>query len=749
MRKLLWFTIGFALACILGAYVYSSWLLLGIPICLLCFVIAVVLRKRHCILSVIAVICLGFSLGLIWFAGYRSVYLKSAIEADGSEQILDAQIIDYSEPTTYGVSVKAKLTIDGRTYRAVLYLNGKHDLNPGDSVRCRFRLRMTHEGLEGNTYHRGSRIFLLAYSQGDETYTFTDQIPMRYLPATLRWELTKKIDSLFPADTAFFAKALFLGDRSDVDYETNTAFKVSGISHIIAVSGLHISILCSVIYVIAGRKRPIIALIGIPTLIFFAAVTGFTPSVTRACVMQILLILSDNLLREDDPPTSLSVAVLIMLVCNPIAITSVSLQLSVGCMIGIFAFSEKIHQWVCAWGFWKGWKGKTRRVRFRSWIASSISITFSAMFLTMPLVAYYFGCVSLIGFLTNLLTLWAISWIFYGIMLVCIVGFFWQQGAVAIAWMVSWLMRYVLLIAKTLSSFPLAAVYLKSGLIVGWLIVCYLLIIAFIIWKKRKPFILVGSLALSLLTAILVSWLSPLMSQSQVTILDVGQGQSIILQSGGKTFLVDCGGEDPEEAADQAAETLLSMGIYRLDGIILTHYDLDHSGGIPYLLTRIKASCVYLPEFSEEEDSQQAILDAADQASVLVLQDTHLAWSDCSMEIFAPISQSDDNESGLSVLFCGRNCDILITGDMSTSMENKLILEKSIPRLTAVVAGHHGSPYSTGDGLLSTIKPQYVFISVGLDNPYGHPSDEVLERLSRHGCIVYRTDRDGTIVFRR
>jgi competence protein ComEC len=418
-------------------------------------------------------------------------------------------------------------------------------------------------------------------------------------------------------------------------------------------------------------------------------------------------------------------------------------------MVGIFAFSKKIHSWVCNWGFWKDWKGKTQCVRVRSWIDSSISITFSSMFITMTLAAYYFGCVSLIGFLTNLLTLWAISWIFYGIMLVCLVGFLWPQGAAAIAWVVSWLMRYVLLIAKTLSSFPLAAVYLKSTLIGGWLVICYLLIIAFLIWKNRKPFILIGSLVMSLMVAILLSWLLPLMSQSQVTILNVGQGQSIVLQSGGKTFLVDCGGEDPKEAADQAAETLLSMGIYRLDGIILTHYDQDHSGGIPYLLTRIKATNIYLPAFSEEDGSQQVILDAADHASVLVRQDTHLAWSDCSLEIFAPISQSDDNESGLSVLFCGRNCDILITGDMSISVENKLLLEKNIPQLTAFVAGHHGSPDSTGDGLLSTTNPQYVFVSVGLDNPYGHPSEEVLERLSRYGCIVYRTDRDGTIVFRR
>jgi competence protein ComEC len=247
----------------------------------------------------------------------------------------------------------------------------------------------------------------------------------------------------------------------------------------------------------------------------------------------------------------------------------------------------------------------------------------------------------------------------------------------------------------------------------------------------------------------MLSWLRPLTANSQVTVLDVGQGQSILLQSHGKTFLVDCGGDDREDAADQAAETLLSMGIYRLDGVILTHYDSDHAGGIPYLLSRISADSVFLPAATQQEESNQTVLDAAEDAAVLVDRDIQLAWEECSITIFAPLSSSDDNESGLSVLFRGENCDILITGDMGISGENKLLLEKDIPQLTALVVGHHGSSYSTGEGLLVKTRPQYSFISAGQDNPYGHPSKQVLDRLEKYDCFVYRTDQDGTIVFRR
>ena len=749
MRKLMWFTIGFTLACVLGAYVYAAWLLLGIPVGLISFTFAIVFRKHCKVFPVVAAVCLGLSLGLAWFGAYRHFYLSPIAKIDGSERMLTAHVIDYSVPTERGTSVKAKIVIDGRTYRTVLYLYEQADLKPGDNICGIFRLRMTHEGLEGDTYHRGSSIFLLAYAQNEIKHQSADTIALRYLPATIRQELTETIEFLFPEDTSFFAKAMFLGDRSDVDYETNTAFKVSGISHIIAVSGLHISILFSVVFVIAARKRLLTALLGIPVLIFFAAVTGFTPSVTRACIMQILFILSELMLRECDRPTSLSAAVLVMLVCNPIAVTSVSLQLSVSCMVGIFLFSEKLQQWICGFSFWKNWKGKSLKVRLRYWFASGISITISAMFFTTPLVAYYFGCVSLVGVITNLLTLWAVSWIFYGIMLTCIIGMFWFQGGFAVAWISSWLIRYVLIVSRILSSIPLAAVYTKSVFIVCWLIFSYLLVFAFFLCRKRKPYLLISSMLMSLALALLLSWYFPLTANSQVTVLDVGQGQSIILQSKGKTFLVDCGGDHAEEAADQAAETLLSMGIYRLDGIILTHFDGDHADGIPFLLSRICADSVFVPEFAEKDGSKQNILNAAGDAVVTIQQDLQLAWSDCTLTIHAPIFQSDDNESGLSVLFCGANCDILITGDLGITGENKLLLDKNIPQLTALIAGHHGSPYSTGEGLLMVTKPQYVFISVGQDNPYGHPNQQVLDRLNQYQCIVLRTDQDGTIVLRR
>lgn len=745
----MWFSLGFGVACAIGAYCYTPWLWIFSVAALLFAVGALFVRRDWKLWRPVVASSLGVAMGLGWFCGYQHFYLQSAFELDGTQVALTAETSDYSYATNHGSAVKARLTLSGKSYPAVLYLPDKEQLNPGDRITGEFRLRMTHEGLEGNTYHRGNGVFLLGYATGECAFAPCDDTPFRYYPAVIRSETINRLETLFPEDVAFFTKALLIGDRSDVDYETNTAFKTSGISHIIAVSGLHVSILFSVIFILSGKKRVLTALLGIPLLLLFAAVAGFTPSITRACIMQIIMILALLINREYDPSTALSAAVLIMLLVNPVVITSASFQLSVGCMGGIFLFSGKIQNWIVSFRLWREWKARSIGAKLRQWFASGIAVTISAMFFTTPLVAYYFGCVSLVGMITNLLTLWAVSWIFYGILLACIVSFIWQQAAMVIAWLIAWLIRYVLAVARLLSGVPLSAVYTKSIYIVLWLALCYLLIAIFLLWKKRRPYILISCGLLGLVLALFCSWLEPMLDSSRMTVLNVGQGQCILLQAQGKNYLVDCGGDSDTAAADLAAETLMSMGIFELDGVILTHYDDDHAAGVTELLSRVPAQTVFLPRQTENFEMRQEILLACAGSSVYVEEDITLSWEDTSLCVFAPISDVSENERGLCVLFRGEKCDILITGDIGIDSEDRLVLQKDIPELTALVAGHHGSKYSTGAPLLAATSPQYVFISVGVDNSYGHPSQEVLDRLAEYGCQVYRTDQDGTIVFRR
>jgi competence protein ComEC len=240
-----------------------------------------------------------------------------------------------------------------------------------------------------------------------------------------------------------------------------------------------------------------------------------------------------------------------------------------------------------------------------------------------------------------------------------------------------------------------------------------------------------------------------MMNDTAVTMLDVGQGQCIILRSQGRTFLIDCGGDSDEAAADLAADTLLAQGISGLDGIVVTHYDRDHAGGVGYLLQRVPADAIFLPDSPDEDRILKTILPYTNGCEVYVGQDLKITWGDCDMTVFAPILSNSDNERGLCVLFRGLKCDILITGDLSGLGEKLLLKEKDIPRVTVLVAGHHGAASSTSELLLSYTEPDTVLISVGADNSYGHPDGTVLARLERYGCEVRRTDLEGTIVIRR
>ena len=747
VRKLMWFTIGFGAACAFCAYFWGvEGLLLPAAGFAAVFLGLAVAGRKYRVLRIPALICLGIAFGLGWFHIYSDWYLSKAKDMDDRIASVTAYCSDYSYETKYGTAVDAVLYLEGNPYRAKCYVSGDIPMEPGDILEGPFRLRVTTpEGEYASAYYQGEGVFLLAYQYEDVKLTRPGELPRWTFPKILRQELLTLIDELIPADAAPFCKALLLGDRYDLDYETETAFQTSGIMHIVAVSGLHVTILFTLIYTICLKRRWLVALLGIPALALFAVVGGGSPSIVRACIMQALIIGAMLFDREYDGPSELAFACLAMLLVNPLIIRSVSFQLSAGCMMGIFLFQKKISDWLLGkLGDSRGKLGK----RLKNWLAKSVSMTLSSMSLTTPLAAYYFGTVSVVGILTNLLTLWIINFIFYGIMIVCLSGGFWPSAGGALGSMIAWPVRYVLGTAILLSRIPFAAVYTASIYIVAWIIFVYVLLAVFLLMKEKRPELLAGCAVLGLCLALTASWLEPMTDNCRMTVLDVGQGQSIILQSEGKTYLVDCGGSYDDTAADLAAQRLLSQGIARLDGVILTHFDADHAGGVGYLLSRIPADMIFYPDY-EDTSGTRVLLESAMAGRINpVSRDLMLSYGDTKITIFAPVIADSGNESSLAVLFQAGNCDILITGDRSALGERILLKTAQIPDLEILVAGHHGSKYSTCEELLAATTPEIVVISVG-ENSFGHPAQEVLGRLEKFGCAVYRTDIHGTVTFRR
>ena len=747
MRKLVWFTLGFGAACALSFAIQIPWfapLFLLIPIAAFVLLGQSFRPGRGMALLLLGVLC-----GALWNRAYDEFYLSVLEKMDGQTAQATIEVGAYPTVTQYGITAEGQIRLEGKTYLVMLYLDDTElQLKPGDSVTGSFGFRYTGiQAAKSNLYQSARGVQLVAYQDEEVEVTICESVPLRHYPQVLRLRLLNIMDATFPSDTAGFAKALLLGEREGIDYATDTAFSVSGISHIIAVSGLHVSILFALIYFITGRRRFLTVLLGIPVLIFFAALAGFSPSITRACIMHSLMMVALLIDREYDGPVALSFAALVMMVANPAVLFSTSFQLSFGCMAGIFLFGQRLQTWMSD-AFPMAKTGSLAN-RLRRWLISGTSVTLGAISLTTPLVAYHFGVVSLIGVVTNLLTLWVVTFIFYGTMLVCLLGYFVPAVAAAAAWIVAWPIRYILGISKILSSLPLAAVYTESIYIVIWLVTTYLMLAVFLMIRRKKPAVFAACVTVGLCGALLASWLEPMTDDCRVTALDVGQGQCILLQAEGKTYMVDCGGDFGSTAADKVASTLLSQGISRLDGIIVTHYDEDHTGGIPLLLSRIRADMIFLPTSPDLDGAADAIEAAATGKLLYVDEDMVITFGEAKLTIFGPLSGQTSNESSMCVLFQAADCDILITGDRSDFGERMLLREVQLPKLEVLVAGHHGSDSSTGEELLGATRPEIVLICAGKNNRFGHPHPNVLARLERHGCRVYRTDTMGTLTFRR
>ncbi len=749
MRLLMLFTIGFCAGSGFCAYVVwdqsALWPLLA-AFCFLLFLLCQIIHKRPMLVA--SVCLLGATVSVLWYWGYDSFYLSDARKLDQVTTTAEVMVGDYGFDSGYGVAADGKMEIHGKSYNVRIYLYEEAALAPGDRVRGEFRFRYTGAGGElGSSFHQGDGIFLLGYSRGTWEVESAESGSVRYFPVRLRERVLGIIDGIFPGDTEPFASALLLGDDSGLTYQENTVLKLSGIRHVVAVSGQHLVILMAAIMMLSGRSRRIACYLSIPATILFSAMAGLTPSILRACVMQLVVMGAFLSKRDYDAPTALSFAVLLMVAANPLAITSVSLQLSVGSIIGMFLYSSRIYKRMREWYFFKDIDPQSLAGKFLHWVIGSLSVTLGAMVVTVPLSAVYFRTVSLIGMLTNLLTLWLITFVFYGIITTVVVGAIWSAAGNILGKILSVPIQFILGVSGELSRVPGGCLYLRNETIVWACIIAYVVLLTMLYWKQLRVWMGTCMITCVLFLGILSSWTKPAEDHWRMTMLDVGQGQCILLQSGDRTYMVDCGGDYAEGTADVACETLLSMGISRLDGLILTHFDRDHTCGAQYLLSRIQVDILMLPEEAEHAFGE-FLAEETRQSAIVVSQDISFTWNDASLTVFAANGGDYGNEMSLCVLFQSKNCDILITGDRPVETELALLFHRQIPELDYLVAGHHGAQTSTGDALLRYLKPKTVLISCGKNNRNGHPSAALLARLKEHGCKILRTDLQGTITIR-
>lgn len=734
MRKLAIFSFSFAAAA--AAYVYflpPRWALYLAA----CLAPAALLPIKRAVRLRIG--AFGLAVGFLWSWGYERLRIYPLREYCGYATELSATVCAAPEETDGGCRTVVRVG-DGKL---LLYLNcPPQSVRIGDRVHVWARVEDVSRGTqdkERNLYYPSCDISLVGFAHGEAE--IVPQSPaLRDLPAAAAVRVRERITKLFPPDVEGFLRGLLTGDRSGMSYELRNRLSLTGLSHVVSVSGMHVSLLFGVLLALCRRRRALTVLLSVPLLTFFAAMLGFTPSVTRAVVMNTIVLCAPLAGREEDQPTTLGFALLVILLANPWAVANVSLQLSFLAMAGIFLLAGPMHRRLCGLLPKALQKSRCLFARALRAVLLIVSVSMSVQTVSLPLAAWYFGMVSLLAPLTNLLCVSLIAAVFTlscgalalslcSLPLGCALG-----GVIALP------VRLCLSVTKLLARFPLCAVYTSSPYITAWLAATCLLI-ALAIWKRRVLPSLLGICA-GLAAALLFSF----STRFSLTLMDVGQGQTVVLQDGRQTAVIDCGGDREDYYGERLARQLLAQGKTRVDVLLLTHFDSDHTCGTAQLLARLPVGVLLVPDM--EGEGREAILACADAYGVpvrVITEDVTMQIAGTELQIMAP--ESAEGNNGLAALMSRGTCDILVTGDMDIEAEERLLQTHTLPELDVLVAGHHGAATSTGEALLEATQPRLVLISAGEGNSYGHPSAQTLARLA--DIPVLRTDQCGDIVITR
>lgn len=578
-----------------------------------------------------------------------------------------------------------------------------------------------------------------------------------FLTNQLRQKIIKNAQQILPKDVSQVLLGVLLGEKSGITEEDKENFRLSGMSHILAVSGMHTSyVILGLTYIFAKlpKKRKYILLIIF--LVFFMFLTNFTPSVVRAVIMSIMMIISKLMYRKNDTINALFLSCLILLLYNPYLIKNIGLILSFLGTLGIVLFIKT--------------NLPKTKIRKNSTIYNILSVSVSAQILIFPIIIYYFNVISFSFFISSFICSFLVGIIFiYGLANLSI-----SFISIKIAKILSPILKVLLIIlissAKFIASIKILNLTVPTPSEIS-IIIYYVLI--YILYKLKSPkdnlrryekkmikYIQTNMkkiIAIFVILSIIQFAYKPLYyainKDIVIHFIDVGQGDSmLVISPKGKTILIDTG-EDKELVLSY----LLDRGIRKVDYILISHFDTDHVGGLVNITENLKVNNVIIGKQVENSENLQYFLETVkktktkvnvvEKGQTLFIEDNlyiYMLWPDSNNII----NKNLLNNNSLVCKLCYKEISILLTGDIEKEAEEAILdtyRGTNILNSTILKVAHHGSNTSSIKEFLEAIDPKIALIGVGKNNKFGHPNKSVIEKLRKKGVKILRTDEQGEI----
>lgn len=662
----------------------------------------------------------------------------------------------------------------------------------GNIIKVKGKLRQFEEAANKGNFDSRKYYLSLGFYGKIEAGTIevinSDYSGIRQELYELRMEIIERLEKLCSDNKGIFSiinnkngiiGAIILGDKTDIDSDIKELYSVSGIAHILAISGLHISFIGMAIYRLLRRRFRFLfsAAVSIPVVLSFGIMSGFGISTIRAIIMFILKIIGEVLGRKYDAITAISLAGLVLLVQNPFVVCNSGFQMSFGAIIAIVLILPIVEE----------------ILNTDNKIIKVLSANFTISLVMNPILAWNYYELPTFSFLLNIVVVPLMSVVIVssivGIFCSCIMFGF---GKIVIFPGCGILELYTFL-CNIINKSSVASIVVGQPK-VTIIIVYYaiLLVVLFglknirtkytraekerniikketglVLEKKAKKERRIKGQNVKLRLAciagfLLLNYLIYYIPNPgfYITFINVGQGDGILIHGdNGTKVMVDGGSTSEKQVAKNCIVPYLKAeGIGTIDYSIITHTDKDHISGILEILennnsNRIRIKNLVMPDINMKDDTYNELIEKAKLKKINVLYikkgDT-LSLGKTKIKCIYPettTTASDKNDYCTVLSVKNKTSKILLTGDISKEIEEK-IKDDIEENYTVLKVAHHGSNYSSSEKFLKKVNPKYSIISVGKNNSYGHPGNETMERLRKQGGVIYRTDEKGGITIR-